>query len=39
MIEIISSDQERAQRFYRELFDSKVDADPAMGGNAVGLLA
>jgi hypothetical protein len=35
MIEIISSDHERAQRFYSELFDWTVDADPSMGGYAL----
>ncbi len=35
MIEIISSGHERAQRFYSELFDWKVDADPAMAGYAL----
>ena len=30
--EIISTDHERAQRFYAELFGWKVDADPAMAG-------
>jgi predicted enzyme related to lactoylglutathione lyase len=35
MIEIISNDHERAQRFYSELFDWKVDPDPAMGGYAL----
>jgi predicted enzyme related to lactoylglutathione lyase len=32
MIEIISSNHERAQSFYSELFDWTVNADPAMGG-------
>lgn len=35
MIEIISSDHERAQHFYSELFDWKVNADPALGGYAL----
>jgi predicted enzyme related to lactoylglutathione lyase len=35
MIEVISTDHDRAQRFYGELFDWKVDADPAMGGYAL----
>jgi predicted enzyme related to lactoylglutathione lyase len=30
--EILSSDHERAQAFYRDLFDWKVAADPQMGG-------
>jgi len=30
--EIISPDAQRAQRFYADLFDWRVDADPAMGG-------
>jgi len=30
--EIISPDHERAQAFYRELFDWQVAADPQMGG-------
>ena len=30
--EVVSADHERAQRFYSELFDWTVDADPAMGG-------
>jgi predicted enzyme related to lactoylglutathione lyase len=33
--EISSADQERAQKFYRELFDWQVDADPSMGGYAL----
>jgi predicted enzyme related to lactoylglutathione lyase len=33
--EISSPDQERAQKFYRELFDWQVDADPSMGGYAL----
>jgi len=33
--EISSPDQERAQEFYRELFDWQVDADPSMGGYAL----
>ena len=33
--EVISPDAERAQRFYAELFDWKVEADPAMGGYAL----
>jgi predicted enzyme related to lactoylglutathione lyase len=35
MVEIISSDHERAQEFYSALFDWKVDADPSMGGYAL----
>jgi predicted enzyme related to lactoylglutathione lyase len=30
--EIISADPERLQRFYADLFDWKVDVDPAMAG-------
>ncbi|HEY3261427.1 MAG TPA: VOC family protein [Pseudonocardiaceae bacterium] len=30
--EVISPDHERAQKFYGELFDWRVAADPAMGG-------
>jgi predicted enzyme related to lactoylglutathione lyase len=30
--EVISADVERAQKFYGELFDWQVAADPAMGG-------
>lgn len=30
--EVISSDHERAQKFYGELFGWQVAADPAMGG-------
>ena len=30
--EVISPDHERAQKFYRELFNCQVNADPAMGG-------
>ncbi len=30
--EIVSPDHERAQKFYRELFSWRVEADPAMGG-------
>jgi hypothetical protein len=30
--EVVSQDHERAQKFYRELFDWQVAADPAMGG-------
>lgn len=30
--EITSPDHERAQAFYRELFDWQVEADPQMGG-------
>ena len=30
--EVISSDHERAQRFYADLFGWQVTADPAMGG-------
>ena len=30
--EVVSLDHERAQRFYAELFDWTVAADPAMGG-------
>jgi len=33
--EIISTDHERAQRFYAELFGWQVNADPAMGGYAL----
>jgi len=33
--EIISPDQERAQKFYAELFGWQVNADPAMGGYAL----
>ncbi len=35
MIEIISADNERAQRFYADLFEWTVEADPAMGGYAL----
>jgi predicted enzyme related to lactoylglutathione lyase len=30
--EVISADHERAQKFYGELFDWRIAADPAMGG-------
>jgi uncharacterized protein len=30
--EVVSPDVERAQAFYRELFDWRIAADPAMGG-------
>src|SRR5258708_39703737 len=30
--EVVSPDHQRAQTFYRELFDWQVAADPAMGG-------
>ncbi len=30
--EVISKDHERAQKFYGEMFDWQVAADPAMGG-------
>jgi predicted enzyme related to lactoylglutathione lyase len=30
--EVISSDHERAQKFYSELFAWQISADPAMGG-------
>ncbi|HEX3786794.1 MAG TPA: VOC family protein [Pseudonocardiaceae bacterium] len=30
--EVLSPDHERAQQFYRELFDWQVAADPEMGG-------
>ena len=33
--EVISPDAERAQKFYGELFDWQVSADPAMGGCAL----
>jgi predicted enzyme related to lactoylglutathione lyase len=33
--EVISPDAERAQKFYAELFDWQVAADPAMGGYAL----
>jgi predicted enzyme related to lactoylglutathione lyase len=33
--EIVSTDAERARKFYAELFDWQVDADPAMGGYAL----
>jgi uncharacterized protein len=33
--EIISPDHERAQVFYRDLFDWQVAADPQMGGYAL----
>jgi len=33
--EVISPDQERAQKFYAELFGWQVNADPAMGGYAM----
>ena len=33
--EVISSDHERLQRFFAELFDWQVQADPAMGGYAL----
>jgi predicted enzyme related to lactoylglutathione lyase len=33
--EVISPEAERAQRFYADLFDWKVEADPAMGGYAL----
>jgi predicted enzyme related to lactoylglutathione lyase len=32
MFEVISNDSERAQKFYADLFDWKVQVDPAMGG-------
>ncbi|WP_158862067.1 VOC family protein [Leifsonia sp. AG29] len=35
MVEIISRDHERAQRFYSELFGWNAEADPAMGGYAL----
>jgi predicted enzyme related to lactoylglutathione lyase len=33
--EVVSPDQERAQKFYAELFGWQVNADPAMGGYAL----
>jgi predicted enzyme related to lactoylglutathione lyase len=33
--EVISDDAERAQRFYAELFDWQVTADPTMPGYAI----
>ncbi len=33
--EVTSPDAERAQKFYREMFDWQVAADPAMGGYAL----
>jgi predicted enzyme related to lactoylglutathione lyase len=33
--EITSRDAERAQEFYRRLFEWRVDADPALGGYAM----
>jgi predicted enzyme related to lactoylglutathione lyase len=33
--EVISADAERARKFYGELFDWQVAADPAMGGYAL----
>lgn len=30
--EVVSTDHERAQKFYAEMFDWQVAADPAMGG-------
>jgi predicted enzyme related to lactoylglutathione lyase len=33
--EVISTDAERAQKFYGELFDWQVSADPALGGYAL----
>jgi predicted enzyme related to lactoylglutathione lyase len=33
--EVISSDAERAKRFYADLFEWKVDADPSLGGYAL----
>jgi hypothetical protein len=30
--EVVSPDHERAQKFYRELFDWQVAADPELGG-------
>jgi predicted enzyme related to lactoylglutathione lyase len=33
--EVVSTDAPRAQRFYGELFDWKVDVDPALGGYGV----
>ena len=33
--EVTSANHDRAQKFYAELFDWKVDADPAMGGYAL----
>ncbi len=33
--EVISPNQERAQKFYAELFSWQVSADPAMGGYAL----
>ena len=33
--EVMSTDPQRAQRFYGELFDWQVAADPAMGGYAL----
>ncbi|MEU0386666.1 VOC family protein [Streptomyces chartreusis] len=33
--EVISTDQERVQKFYADLFDWQVTPDPAMGGYAL----
>lgn len=33
--EVVSPDAERARRFYAELFDWQVNADPEMGGYAL----
>ena len=33
--EVISDDAERARRFYAELFDWQITADPAMGGYGI----
>ena len=33
--EVTSPDHERAQKFYAELFDWRIDADPSMGGYAL----
>lgn len=33
--EVTSADAARAQKFYAELFEWKVEADPAMGGYAL----
>ena len=33
--EVASRDHERAQKFYGELFDWRIDADPSMGGYAL----
>lgn len=32
MFEVVSPNLERAQQFYSDLFDWKVDVDPSMGG-------